>query len=452
MELRSATKRRKKLEEEEVPASAPAPPRAKKKVAPTPKKVEYEFGGPVGTLLTMTFLPLVVVVLSVACDEDYCVGIDSLKDFPSLNLRPSIKPYLVVLGWILFQAVLQIVLPGPWEKGAPVAGGPIRLLYKINGHLAFWVSLLVMGHGWPFGGGSFPLSTVYDDFVQLAAASCVLSLAFGVVLYIASFRRSDIVLAEPGSTGVLVYDLFMGRELNPRIGSFDLKCFCELRPGLLGWLVLNLGCCAKRRELHGSVGLPLTLVTIFQGIYVWDALFFEKAILTTMDITTDGFGVMLAFGDLAWVPFTYSLQAKFLVHKDPGLSSIALFFITLLHCAGYVIFRGANSQKDLFRSNFDEAKERGMRYIETKSGRKLMISGFWGAARKINYFGDWLMSLSWCLLTGFQSPIPYFYSTYFAILLIHRAMRDDQACARKYGEDWTRYKKLVPSLFVPGIF
>lgn len=39
----------------------------------------------------------------------------------------------------------------------------------------------------------------------------------------------------------------------------------------------------------------------------------ERAILTTMDITTDGFGFMLAFGDLSWVPFTYTLQARYLV-------------------------------------------------------------------------------------------------------------------------------------------
>jgi hypothetical protein len=45
-----------------------------------------------------------------------------------------------------------------------------------------------------------------------------------------------------------------------------------------------------------------------QGLYVWDALYYERAILSTMDITTDGFGFMLAFGDLSWVPFTYSLQ------------------------------------------------------------------------------------------------------------------------------------------------
>lgn len=37
-------------------------------------------------------------------------------------------------------------------------------------------------------------------------------------------------------------------------------------------------------------------------------LWCHQAILTTMDITTDGFGFMLVFGDLAWVPFTYSLQ------------------------------------------------------------------------------------------------------------------------------------------------
>ena len=45
-------------------------------------------------------------------------------------------------------------------------------------------------------------------------------------------------------------------------------------------------------------------------MYVWDALYQEKAILSTMDITTDGFGYMLAFGDLAWVPFIYSFQVS----------------------------------------------------------------------------------------------------------------------------------------------
>jgi hypothetical protein len=38
-----------------------------------------------------------------------------------------------------------------------------------------------------------------------------------------------------------VYDFFIGRELNPRLGAFDLKEFCELYPGLIGWLAIDLG-------------------------------------------------------------------------------------------------------------------------------------------------------------------------------------------------------------------
>ena len=37
-------------------------------------------------------------------------------------------------------------------------------------------------------------------------------------------------------TGYAIYDFFIGRELNPRIGALDLKYFCELRPGLIGWV------------------------------------------------------------------------------------------------------------------------------------------------------------------------------------------------------------------------
>lgn len=36
--------------------------------------------------------------------------------------------------------------------------------------------------------------------------------------------------------GNVVYDFFKGHELNPRIKNFDLKFFCEMRPGLIGWV------------------------------------------------------------------------------------------------------------------------------------------------------------------------------------------------------------------------
>ena len=45
--------------------------------------------------------------------------------------------------------------------------------------------------------------------------------------------------------------------------------------------------------------------------------------------------------------------------------------------------------------------------------------------------GDLIMGLAWCLPTGFDTPITYFYVIYFAVLLIHRQRRDDEACQKK---------------------
>jgi hypothetical protein len=67
----------------------------------------------------------------------------------------------------------------------------------------------------------------------------------------------------------------------------------------------------------------------------------------------------------------------------------------------------------------------GLAFITTESGSRLLTAGWWGVSRHINYFGDWLMGVSWCLPCGFGSPIPYFYAVYFAVLLIHRQIRDD---------------------------
>jgi hypothetical protein len=48
------------------------------------------------------------------------------------------------------------------------------------------------------------------------------------------------------------------------------------------------------------------------------------------------------------------------------------------------------------------------------------------------------MGLSWCMLCGFNSIVPYYYAIYLAILLIHRCVK------RKSSDDWDRYKEFDP--------
>ena len=67
----------------------------------------------------------------------------------------------------------------------------------------------------------------------------------------------------------------MGRELNPRLGQIDLKFFCELRPGLIGWVMLDLCFLVQAHEEYGSIPPALLLVVGFHTLYVADALWFE---------------------------------------------------------------------------------------------------------------------------------------------------------------------------------
>ncbi|KAL8822494.1 MAG: hypothetical protein Q9191_006770 [Dirinaria sp. TL-2023a] len=408
-----------------------------------------------------------------------------------------------VLGYYSLSLLLQVILPGTEAQGVELSSGG-KLKYKFNAFNSAVLTLVVVGAGTAIQGPDFPLWTfIWDRFVQLITVNFIIAFALACFVYYRSFsvKAGNIdkrELAAGGHSGNIVYDWFMGRELNPRFtlpifGTIDVKAFCELRPGMLGWVLLDLAFIAHQYKMYGYVSDSILLITIFQTVYVLDALWMEHAILTTIDITTDGFGFMLAFGDLVWLPFIYSLQARYLAIYPVNLGPLGILGVLLPQAVGYYIFRGANNEKNRFRTDPNDPRVGHLKYMNTKAGSKLLISGWWGTARHINYLGDFIMAWSYCLPTGVAgyqiiakslvsdvdrspadggitggSPVTtevvqgeargwgtfftYFYILYFAILLIHRERRDEEKCRRKYGKDWEEYTKKVPSRILPGIY
>ncbi|GAA5813095.1 hypothetical protein MFLAVUS_006563 [Mucor flavus] len=424
-----------------------------------PKTTHYEFGGVVGALAMIICLPILVLSFAYGCNKQAgYYPFHQLYNFVShFNLDTIINTvknwsygsaifYLAVISQL---AVFTIALPGEEMEGERLRDGT-RLKYKINatGCLQALTTMSVMALR---GQGFYLFLWVKEHFADIALFSLVFAFIVSFAVYIASFFGNKL-LALGGNTGNPIYDFMIGRELNPRIGKFDIKFFTELRPGLILWLILNLCFAVNQWVDLGRVTISMVLVNIFQAWYIIDALINESSILTTMDITTDGFGFMLAFGNLCWVPMMYSLQARYLSDYPVDLSYLHLALIVLVQCTGYYIFRSANSQKDTFRKNPKDPRVANLEFIETKTGSRLITSGWWGKARHINYFGDWLMSVAWCLPCGFDSIIPYFYCVYFAILLIHRERRDEEKCRKKYGADWDRYCSIVKYRIIPGIY
>ena len=85
----------------------------------------------------------------------------------------------------------------------------------------------------------------------------------------------------------------------------------------------------------------------------------QAAIFTTMDITTDGFGFMLSVGDLLWVPFTYSVQVRYLAAHPKDLGFLGVAGVLAVQATGYYIFRGANGEKNDFRNGKNPKSARG---------------------------------------------------------------------------------------------
>ncbi|CAG7852191.1 Delta(14)-sterol reductase; AltName: Full=C-14 sterol reductase; AltName: Full=Sterol C14-reductase [Serendipita indica DSM 11827] len=417
-----------------------------------PRTTSYEFFGPPGALVVSIVAPLLTFGLSYGCSEKAggCPGswLQLPSDFAHAVADPEWwkaqwdpQGFVAYFAWYAFVVIAWAILPGEWVEGLPLRTGE-RLQYKINALSTLFLTLGAVG-------GLIWMQALAPSHIFMIIGSVFSPEHYATYCYLVSFRPGAL-LALGGNTGVHNYDWFIGRELNPRIGWLDLKSFNELRPGMMFWLLINVSMACKQAVRRGGrITDSMWLVILFEGFYVVDALYHETALFSTMDIISDGFGFMLSFGDLMWVPFIYSLQARYLAWHPVELGPLWTTVIFALHGLGYYIFRSSNSEKNQFR-NGKNPKNRT--FMQTKRGTKLLTSGWWGMSRHPNYFGDLILALSWCLPTGFGTPVTYFYFIWFTLLLVHRQRRDDEACHLKYGDDWNEYKKLVPWRIVPGVY
>ncbi|KAM9339068.1 delta(14)-sterol reductase LBR [Symphorus nematophorus] len=424
---------------------------AKLAAAPAPSSsTPLDFGGKIGAYFWLLFLPAWVLFVILQVD---------LEDPSLANFPPPLPPLETfwdtqalgfVILWVLFQALLYILPVGKLSDGMPLRSGE-RLKYRTNGFFAIVVSSLVVAAAVYQG---VDLTYIYSNFLQLATATFLISVLLSVYLYVRSRYAAPGQLALGGNSGNVVYDFFKGRELNPRIKDFDLKFFCEMRPGLIGWCLINfaMALAEMKRQNLDAPSYAMILVNLFQLLYVVDGLWNEEAILTTMDLMHDGFGFMLAFGDLVWVPFTYTLQAYYLVRHPNLLSLPAVAAIVTLKLVGFYIFRKSNSEKNAFRRNPSDPKLSYLKTIPTATGKSLLVSGWWGVVRHPNYLGDLIMALAWSLPCGFSHLLPWYYMIYFIILLVHRDSRDMSECRRKYGSAWDEYCRTVRYRIIPRVY
>jgi delta14-sterol reductase len=197
-----------------------------------------------------------------------------------------------------------------------------------------------------------------------------------------------------------------------------------------------------------GVTLYLALFTFFLVEY----LFFERVHLYTYDFVAERVGFKLGWGCFVFYPFFYAVGLWTTADlPNPHWPAAAYAGIAALFVTGWILARGANLQKYHFKRD-PTHKAFGFMAPEALDGR-VLVSGFWGLSRHINYLGELLMSSALALSLSHPAVLgPWLYPLYYVGLLVPRQLDDDRRCAQKYGPLWERYKQRVKWRIVPFVY
>lgn len=376
-----------------------------------PRTTHYEFLGPLGAIAISLGVPAVSYLLYFGCSEQAGGCPPQLHSVSDRVITAITDPSwwknlwdtdatLIYLGWYAFCVLAWAILPGDQVQGTVMRNGA-RKTYKINGTTSssclYTLSLNIFSlfhllarprhRFWRHSSLRSPILHVHLREMGRYSHSRALDVLCPSRLRLrglvpnwqATCPRRQLwkryLRRKPSSPKSRVRvshgtaQWFIGRELNPSIGSFDIKTFNELRPGLILWVLINISMACEQATRRGglaNVTDSMWLVILFQAWYVADGLYNEvrlqmsipstlshssqPALFTTMDITSDGFGFMLSVGDLVVVPFTYTVQARYLAFHPIELGPAWVAGILAVNFLGYWIFRSSNGEKNDFRN------------------------------------------------------------------------------------------------------
>jgi len=358
----------------------------------------------------------------------------------------------MALGYLAAMFVGARFLPGLERVGYPQPDGT-RKRYTLTGMTLFFLSNMalasvVVARALGFAVSLTPIAQHFWSLLIVA-----LALSTGITLALLAWgRRAGPVCRSPESTALplpaAVKEFWFGNECNPEFLGVDLKLFFY-QPSLIGAYLLNVSFAFAQWERHGLVTPQLLCLCLFWFTYLFSHYVKEEFMLSTWDVLAENFGFMLVWGDLAYVPFLYSLPGWWMVDVTEPFSTTALIALIAFHFAALAVFRQSNWQKERFKQD-PTAPIWGKppRLV----GGKLLASGYWGIGRKVNYTGEILVYFSFALCAGFASPWPYALPLALLGLLVHRAHRDDKRCRAKYGALWTEYGKIARWRVIPFVY
>jgi len=428
------------------------------------------FNKVIGPLLLMLFTPIFAMLMwytNTHCEGSFLLLIEKgniggwmqlLNEAWFSHFFGSPTAWIILGAFAALQILFMKIIPGKIYHGTITPKGNLPQ-YKDNGLAAYLLTFVIyLTASKVFN--LFNAGIIFDHYGDILGALNLFALIFCLLLYFkGKYAPSS---TDHGETGNFVFDYYWGRELYPRILGIDIKQFTNCRFGMIWWAlsVVSFAFAKHERTDHIDYGVIISALLIF--IYLFKFFLWEKGYMRSIDIIVDRAGYYICWGCLVWVPAIYTSPTMFLTNEHVQVSLSSGLIILFLGLTAIFINYWADKQRQAFRetNGIYNIWGKQAKYIKAtyttdlgeEKSNLLLASGFWGISRHFHYIPELAAAFFWSCAGGFDYFAPYFYVCFLAILLFHRAKRDDEKCTRKYGESWKEYKQTVPYKIIPGVY
>ena len=249
----------------------------------------FEFGGSWGVAMMMIGFPILMYIMWLGAtyydghlpmpdqEESLSHFVHHLMQLVYEGAFPTAKAWIIYWTFLVFEAACYLLLPGVMAQGKPLPHkNGEQLKYWCSGVWSFYATIVVVTA--LHLSGAFKLYILIDEFGPLMSVAIISGFIVSFVAYFSALHRG----VEHRMSGHLVYDFFMGAELNPRMFELlDFKMFFEVR---IPWYILFLiscGAAARQYEQFGWVSGEVGFLVMAHFLYANACSKGEELIVTT---------------------------------------------------------------------------------------------------------------------------------------------------------------------------
>ncbi|XP_049955189.1 delta(14)-sterol reductase LBR-like isoform X2 [Schistocerca serialis cubense] len=380
-------------------------------------KYPMEFGGRLGTLLLILLLPLYVLSL-------FCFNLvpDPTKFEVLFQMQLVLIPQVAVgiIMLIIFQALLSIVPIGKVVSGPLTKLGILKM--RLNGNFAALFALVLTSSVCYFK------REVADIVVSVYSEAAVSAMLVGIVFSLILYRRGGklpISYRNPyGSKGFMWYDFWMGREVTPRIGKFDVKLILH-RFSIIIVITLNMLIATKAysQGVEEEILRSVIISTILQSLYSLHFIFHEDLYLYSFLAISEGVGYMIAVGFMTF-PFILTFTTKAILDYRLKASLTEMYIVLCSYTIGQILLQSSSHRKML-----------SLKYPVTSVWRVNVLPKWSAAVQTRAYMGEIIIYWALALVAGTTYLGIFIIPSAFTVTVLSRAFREyKRSAAYQAGE------------------